>query len=74
MDTWEREAPEPRDERLRELVDRLPADKRHLVSRVFFGSAPLAHAAEEIDMPTPEAREALTNALEWLHGALQEAN
>jgi len=72
MDTWAEEHPEERDEQLRELVDGLPLRERHLVSRVFFGGAPLAHAAEEIDVPTPIARELLTNALERLGRALQK--
>lgn len=74
MDTWERTSPDTRDDRLRELVDALPVKKRHLVSRVFFGGAPLAHAAAEIRMDVPEARTALTQALEVLYGSLQETD
>ena len=44
--------PEPpfRDNRLRELVDKLPKDQRHMVSRVFFGGATVTQAVSELDL------------------------
>lgn len=68
-----REAPEEpfRDDRLRELVDALPARQRHLVSRVYFGGDTLTQAAAEIKLETPKAKALLTEALEKLRRALQ---
>lgn len=42
--------PPPRDERLRELVDKLPRDQRHMVSRVFFGGATVTEAVAELKL------------------------
>lgn len=71
-DLWEALPPEFRDDALRELVDALPEKHRHMVSRVFFGGAPLAHAAKEIGVSPPTARQFLIDALETLRGALSE--
>lgn len=68
-----RESPEDvfRDDRLRELVDELPARQRHLVSRVFFGGDTLTQAASEINLDPLKAKVQLDKALEKLRRALQ---
>jgi len=59
-------------ERLRELADELPEKQAHVVSRVFFGGAPMKTAAAEIGVSAPTARQILEDALETLRNALQE--
>ena len=72
VDLWEDTPPPPRDENLRELVDELPEAQQHLVSRVFFGGAPLTTAAGEIGLSPERAGAVLAEALEGLRDALQE--
>ena len=72
MHTWAEPPDVFRDNGLRELVDELPPNQCHLVSRVFFGGAPLAHAAEEAGLAVPTARALLASALEVLRVALSE--
>lgn len=73
-DLWEALPDEFRDDTLRELVDALPERQRHMVSRVFFGGAPLAWAAREIGVSPPTGRQILTEGLGVLRGALSEAD
>lgn len=73
-DLWESQAPPPRNEQLRELVDGLPKIEQHLVSRVYFGGAPLTEAAEEIGVEVTVATRLLKGALRMLRDALQAEN
>lgn len=68
------EDPEPvfRDDRLRELVDELPERQAFIVSRVYFGGAPLKTAAAEIGVSPPTARQILEDALEGLREAMSQ--
>jgi DNA-directed RNA polymerase specialized sigma24 family protein len=68
------EQPEPalRSEQLRELVDGLPKQHRHMVSRVYFGGAPVTDAAREIGVTQSVAKRLLREALEGLRGSLLE--
>jgi RNA polymerase sigma factor (sigma-70 family) len=69
---WEQPPPPFRDDRLRDLVDALPERQWFVVSRVYFGGAPLKTVAEEMGVSPPTARQILTDALEELRRALQE--
>lgn len=71
-DQWESHDPPQQDEHLRELVDSLPRRQQHLVSRVFFGGAPLTEAAAELNIDTDRAKRLLEIALETLRCALSE--
>lgn len=71
-DLWAVPEPEFRDDHLRELVDALPRRQQHLVSRVYFGGAPLETAAAEIRVSPALAKRLIDRALKELRGALQE--
>jgi DNA-directed RNA polymerase specialized sigma24 family protein len=71
-DLWEEPPPVFRDDRLRELVDELPEKQCHVVSRVYFGGAPLKVAAAEIGVSPPTARQLLEDALWSLRDALSQ--
>lgn len=72
FDTWESQDETSQDVELRRMVDLLEDDARHLVERTFFGGAPLAHAAAEIDMTRARAEGVLNRALEQLKEWLAE--
>lgn len=72
VDLWPDVPPVFRDDRLRELVDELPERQAFVVSRVFFGGAPLKTVAAEIGVSPPTARTILESALGALRDALQE--
>jgi len=60
----------PREERLRELVDMLPGQQRHMVSRVYFGQATLTVAAGELSLSRSSGarmlREGQAQLKDWL--------
>lgn len=62
--------PEFRDDHLRDLVDLLPADERHMVSRIHFGSSTLAAASAELGVARSTGKKLLESGLdrlaEWL--------
>lgn len=69
MDKEYATAEEPfRDDRLRELVDRLPESQRMLVSLTFFGQKSLAEAGKELKIknPAPLRDQALAQLRQWL--------
>lgn len=70
----ELETPEEpyRNDRLRELVDSLPAHQKHMVERVFFGQVSVAKAASEIPMSAGSAKIHLEKGLAALREALLE--
>ncbi len=72
VDLWEDPPPVFRDDRLRELVDELPDKQCHMVSRVFFGGAPLKVAAAEIGVSPPTARQIMEDGIARLRDALSE--
>lgn len=72
MDAWQSVEPPNRDDHLRQLVDELPEDQQHLVSRIFFGGAYAADAAAEIGMEPRKAREQLRQALDTIRARLHE--
>ena len=57
-------------EPLREAVDQLPDQQRHIIERTFFGGAPIQTAARELNVSNKYARELRTKALEALRTAL----
>jgi DNA-directed RNA polymerase specialized sigma24 family protein len=64
--------PVDRVERLRELVDELPTNHRHVASRMFFGGATHIDAGTEIGVSAKRARELLAEAVRMLRTALLE--
>lgn len=67
---WPEPEPVFRDDRLRELVDRLPPDSRWMVERVFFGGATVTEAAREAAVSFDMGQRALKRGLEALRGEL----
>lgn len=59
-----------RSELLREIVDKLPPVKRHLIERTFFGGAPLTVAAKEIGKGIKYARQLRNEAIEDIRQAM----
>lgn len=70
LDEWESTEAAPQDVGLRRLVDHLDPPVRHVIERVYFGGAALAHAAEEIQMTRPQAerlmKQGLAQLQDWL--------
>jgi len=70
----ELESPEKpeQDVELRRLVDCLPPDERHMVSRTSFGGSSVRVAAEEIELPPYRGERVLRRGLDRLRGWLTE--
>jgi DNA-directed RNA polymerase specialized sigma24 family protein len=61
-----------RSDRLRELVDQLPKNQRHVISRCFFGGEQLAAVARELGITERRAGVYRDRALERLKEAVLE--
>jgi DNA-directed RNA polymerase specialized sigma24 family protein len=70
MDLMPAIEPVYRSDRLRELVDKLPLEQQHLISRVYFGGATVAEAAAEIEIPEYRAKGQLNRAFATLREAV----
>jgi DNA-directed RNA polymerase specialized sigma24 family protein len=72
LDLLPQPEPEFRSDELREHVDNLPLEEKHLVERVFFGGIPMAEAAREAGMSQPRAKELMRRAFATLRSAVLE--
>jgi DNA-directed RNA polymerase specialized sigma24 family protein len=72
-DMDDRASPEEplRHERLRELVDALPPEQRHVVERVYFGGASITEAGAEIGVTYARAKDHLNDAIQQLRDLLE---
>ena len=61
-----------RSDRLRELVDQLPDDARHIIERLFFGQADLLETARELGINAKRARAIRDRALDTLRQQVLE--
>ncbi len=61
-----------RSDRLRELVDKLPGDHRHIIERMFFGQADLLETARELGINAKRARAIRDRALDELRRQVLE--
>jgi DNA-directed RNA polymerase specialized sigma24 family protein len=64
--------PEPRIDRLRDLVDGLPELERHCVERLYFGQGTKVSIAREAGVSTKAVRDALARGLDALRAAVLE--
>jgi hypothetical protein len=72
LDLEPSQPPVPRIERVRELVDELPAAERHIVERLFFGGDTLLQAAREAGINPKRARQLLASGLGKLRADMLE--